>query len=98
MILCEDDYPRILDQICDYLTAGEVELSFVDAEEMKEINVRQRGIYETTDVLSFPLEMQLHAPLGCIVINTELVAAKALTRSEERRVGKECRSRWSPYH
>ena len=24
--------------------------------------------------------------------------ATALTRSEERRVGKECRSRWSPYH
>ena len=23
---------------------------------------------------------------------------KHLTRSEERRVGKECRSRWSPYH
>ena len=23
---------------------------------------------------------------------------KATTRSEERRVGKECRSRWSPYH
>ena len=22
----------------------------------------------------------------------------ALVRSEERRVGKECRSRWSPYH
>ena len=22
----------------------------------------------------------------------------ARTRSEERRVGKECRSRWSPYH
>ena len=25
-------------------------------------------------------------------------ALKDLTRSEERRVGKECRSRWSPYH
>ena len=25
-------------------------------------------------------------------------AATALNRSEERRVGKECRSRWSPYH
>ena len=25
-------------------------------------------------------------------------AAPPLTRSEERRVGKECRSRWSPYH
>ena len=24
--------------------------------------------------------------------------APSLTRSEERRVGKECRSRWSPYH
>ena len=25
-------------------------------------------------------------------------AGLVLTRSEERRVGKECRSRWSPYH
>ena len=31
--------------------------------------------------------------------NSLLNAEKwALTRSEERRVGKECRSRWSPYH
>ena len=28
---------------------------------------------------------------------TELLLT-ALIRSEERRVGKECRSRWSPYH
>ena len=26
------------------------------------------------------------------------LAAIEQTRSEERRVGKECRSRWSPYH
>ena len=26
------------------------------------------------------------------------VLRAVLTRSEERRVGKECRSRWSPYH
>ena len=25
-------------------------------------------------------------------------AFRSTTRSEERRVGKECRSRWSPYH
>src|SRR5882672_6556585 len=31
------------------------------------------------------------------VMNTATVLA-SLTRSEERRVGKECRSRWSPYH
>ena len=28
----------------------------------------------------------------------DLADAKTLARSEERRVGKECRSRWSPYH
>ena len=28
----------------------------------------------------------------------ELEADRILCRSEERRVGKECRSRWSPYH
>src|SRR5256884_1618705 len=32
----------------------------------------------------------LRAALAC--------AASASLRSEERRVGKECRSRWSPYH
>ena len=26
------------------------------------------------------------------------VAGRGMNRSEERRVGKECRSRWSPYH
>ena len=29
---------------------------------------------------------------------TGKTAAFGLPRSEERRVGKECRSRWSPYH
>jgi len=27
-----------------------------------------------------------------------MFGASVLVRSEERRVGKECRSRWSPYH
>ena len=30
--------------------------------------------------------------------NVRMVLEKADRRSEERRVGKECRSRWSPYH
>ena len=28
----------------------------------------------------------------------DFAANREMTRSEERRVGKECRSRWSPYH
>ena len=31
-------------------------------------------------------------------IGMDMGIAVFLTRSEERRVGKECRSRWSPYH
>src|SRR2546422_10958864 len=31
-------------------------------------------------------------------ILASVLAAYSATRSEERRVGKECRSRWSPYH
>ena len=31
-------------------------------------------------------------------IAQRFAVAKLLKRSEERRVGKECRSRWSPYH
>ena len=37
---------------------------------------------------------------GCVVVNylKNEAGANAVRRSEERRVGKECRSRWSPYH
>ena len=32
------------------------------------------------------------------MMDEDLFDAGVLLRSEERRVGKECRSRWSPYH
>ena len=38
------------------------------------------------------------APRKVTFINMTRGQASRLTRSEERRVGKECRSRWSPYH
>ena len=52
-----------------------------------------------------PLVAQLADP-GRMVIpvgdqdeqELQLVTKKDGLRSEERRVGKECRSRWSPYH
>ena len=37
------------------------------------------------------------APLDSLLPKTDGLKS-ALMRSEERRVGKECRSRWSPYH
>src|SRR2546422_3823192 len=36
--------------------------------------------------------------VAVISIGLGLVIGLPETRSEERRVGKECRSRWSPYH
>ena len=40
------------------------------------------------------------AKCGGTVANTwsEVGVSGDIARSEERRVGKECRSRWSPYH
>ena len=43
-----------------------------------------------------------HAGLDSVtagqLIEAKLDVVMANDRSEERRVGKECRSRWSPYH
>src|SRR5690349_22662446 len=33
-----------------------------------------------------------------VAIQAQRAGTLSATRSEERRVGKECRSRWSPYH
>ena len=35
---------------------------------------------------------------GAVIDAGKAIAALVPARSEERRVGKECRSRWSPYH
>ena len=58
---------------------------------------------------SFPKPLVQNIQIGseCHIIILETLAGAALgnigpqywsLRSEERRVGKECRSRWSPYH
>src|SRR5256885_8479936 len=38
------------------------------------------------------------APVASAVRRSALPRRRRSSRSEERRVGKECRSRWSPYH
>src|SRR2546426_11342989 len=44
------------------------------------------------------VEVDLWSRNECADALAALDDAFALERSEERRVGKECRSRWSPYH
>src|SRR3712207_8665337 len=46
---------------------------------------------------NIPFPVTIHTRV-CPPIVFERYGREAASRSEERRVGKECRSRWSPYH
>src|SRR2546422_8146247 len=55
----------------------------------------------SSDVCSSDLVAVGAVPLQAVAALERLqegAEERALVRSEERRVGKECRSRWSPYH
>ena len=69
-------------------------------------DTRSRGVYQRlTDpegkryllhaVPSGHLGFAVYVPQGPV---EALIQTFGVKRSEERRVGKECRSRWSPYH
>ncbi|MCX2683660.1 rRNA maturation RNase YbeY [Campylobacter sp. MIT 21-1685] len=77
MILCEDEC-GFLEPIAQKLSLKDVELVFVNDEQMKALNFKQRNINQSTDVLSFPLQnISDTLPLGSIVINTDLAKKKA---------------------
>ena len=63
------------------------------------LEIAKKAVYEyitNGKTLEIPKDCpsELHEKLGVFVT----INKNNLTRSEERRVGKECRSRWSPYH
>src|SRR5256885_9562168 len=45
-----------------------------------------------------PIRTQFRDAMPRHLLENALAARQQRNRSEERRVGKECRSRWSPYH
>src|SRR6266849_6162977 len=51
-----------------------------------------------TCALPISAYVYVQAPWSSPGFSNPMSAWLALARSEERRVGKECRSRWSPYH
>ena len=77
MIFCECEFDPLLEQIADFLGAGDVELVFVNDDEMRKINRSQRGIDKTTDVLSFPYEQVAGGLMGSVVISTDTASRVA---------------------
>ena len=43
-------------------------------------------------------DVKTELPVGSYMMYRDECPVRVRVRSEERRVGKECRSRWSPYH
>ena len=51
------------------------------------------------NLLTGPIPENIYAPnLQNLTLSRNKLTEEKAERSEERRVGKECRSRWSPYH
>src|SRR5258706_8467011 len=59
---------------------------------------------DLTDLIEAEVEIgrdkvsEVAARFGVERCDFDLIGERRIERSEERRVGKECRSRWSPYH
>ena len=70
-----------------------------DLQATQSVDQRHRGIPRYVADLAFAIEAIDPAVIGTYTVNPDLaIPEMGVSRSEERRVGKECRSRWSPYH
>src|SRR3989475_12946062 len=79
-----------------YTSSGIGSFSFLDLEGVAFDRSLQRWVF-----LAFYVGFGILAgiwPLHTWSPDGHASAPTAVSRSEERRVGKECRSRWSPYH
>ncbi|HEC1781870.1 TPA: rRNA maturation RNase YbeY [Campylobacter lari] len=79
MIFCEEEMDiSFLEKIARKMSDQNIELVLVDEKTMHEINLNQRGVDKTTDVLSFPLVQNCENLLGSIVINLDEVSKKVM--------------------
>ena len=58
----------------------------------------KKALVETDGDIEKAIELLREKGMAKAAKKADRVAAEGDDRSEERRVGKECRSRWSPYH
>ena len=62
------------------------------------LSAKQLGMGHVGTGMKLNSESIYFNPAGTAFQTSRFSFSVGITRSEERRVGKECRSRWSPYH
>ena len=94
----QNSYTRVLSNSNDYLTlrvGNSLDISGIRevvSEKLGSLTIKVNKLGGYAESAFQYKESYLHT------INTDGSLRDSWTRSEERRVGKECRSRWSPYH
>ena len=71
------------------------------AEQIRKLSDGGATVVQLREKIDSPLEFYRGAKAALQVaraVGSALIINDRVDRSEERRVGKECRSRWSPYH
>ena len=106
-----DDMPDIRNYLAEELAAASEQFSVVGAAEdgteavklvdsllpdvvLMDIQMKTR----TEGIYAIRIIHERHPDIKCIALTIHEDDELIFQRSEERRVGKECRSRWSPYH
>src|SRR5256885_7016656 len=99
MSLCFFFFFQAEDGIRDYKVTGVQTCALPICTEMATVadmsDLIFKGTVDEIDVGKLSVGMPTRIKVGALP--TDVVTGK-VSRSEERRVGKECRSRWSPYH
>src|SRR5256885_10110552 len=84
-----------------HLSFGKTAVAFgavnqLAARAVGELDLRRHAVGKRQSPARRPRRLREHARGLRVEQETKII--QKMTRSEERRVGKECRSRWSPYH
>src|SRR5687768_7620521 len=87
--------PRLLTKFEPWYTLAFIRYNYYQNGFARDRNLRGLGLHTA----AIENDLKDHTGSNGWVINpSKSATGHAMLRSEERRVGKECRSRWSPYH
>ena len=94
--------PRVLSAIAPFKEDMLKEEGFKDRKELSdsmfEAMKKYGGIGLSANQVGLPFNMFVMGNHLSLENGLKMTCFNPMIRSEERRVGKECRSRWSPYH